>query len=244
MNKNYSEYLLKKTREDYNLMAESFSRARERIWDEMKFLFEDYLMPGDRVLDLGCGNGRFYELFKNKNIDYVGADNSKKLIEIARKRYPGVKFQTADALNLPFPNNHFNKVYCIAVLHHIPSKEIRLKVLTEIKRILKPEGLLILTVWNLWQKRKTRDLIFKFGLTKILRKLALRQAQGLDFKDILMEWEGAKNVYFHAFTEKELGNLVSEAGFKIKKRGEILVGGESALKSKWPNSNFFIVAKK
>ena len=53
-----------KTAEDYNLIAEQFSRARPRIWNEMRFLFNDYLIEGEKVLDLGCGNGRFYELFE------------------------------------------------------------------------------------------------------------------------------------------------------------------------------------
>lgn len=238
MEKKYAEYLLEKIRQDYNQMAERFSRARELIWNEMRFLFDHYLMAGDRVLDLGCGNGRFYQLFKNHNVDYIGIDNSEKLIEIAKKNCPDVRFQVAGGLNIPFPNNYFNKVYSIALLHHIPSKEFRLKFLAEMKRVLEPQGLLIFTVWNLWQKRKTRNLIFKFGFSKIFGK------SQLDFEDILMEWEGARDCYFHAFTKKELESLTKEAGFKIKKRGEVLVGGKKALKSKWPNSNFYIIAEK
>jgi len=52
MEKKYAEYLLKKTKKDYNLIAEDFSRTRARIWDEIRFLFDNYLIEGDRVLEI------------------------------------------------------------------------------------------------------------------------------------------------------------------------------------------------
>ena len=70
MDRNYAEYFLKKTIQDYNLISEEFSRTRERIWLEMRFLFDDYLIPGERVLDIGCGNGRFLEIFKEKKLEF------------------------------------------------------------------------------------------------------------------------------------------------------------------------------
>jgi len=238
MNKNYAEKLFKKTQEDYSLIAERFSRARDKVWDEMRFLFDDYLVEGERILDLGCGNGRFYEMFKNKKIDYIGIDNSKELIEIAKKKFPNANFQVNNALNLSFPSDYFDKVYAVAVLHHIPSREFRLQFLKEAKRVLKQEGLLILTVWNLWQLKRTRKIIYRFALKKCFGR------SKLDFKDILMKWEGAENCYFHCFDKKELEKLTREAGFKVKRNGEILVSSRKAKKSKWPNSNFYIVAEK
>ena len=85
MDRNYAEYLIKKTTQDYNLIAEVFSRTRERIWPEMRFLFDDYPVPGEKILDIGCGNGRFLEIFKQKKVDYFGVDSSERLIEIAKK---------------------------------------------------------------------------------------------------------------------------------------------------------------
>ena len=163
MKKDYAEYLLNKTKEDYTLIADDFSRTRQRIWDEIRFLFDNYLIEGDRILDLGCGNGRYYETVKGKGVDYVGVDNSERLIKLAQKKHPGVKFQTADALNLPFPDNHFDKVYSIAVLHHMPSREFRSQFLKEAKRVLKQEGLLILTVWKFYGKKEI-SLFFKYTI--------------------------------------------------------------------------------
>ena len=72
----------------------------------MKFLFKD-LKEGEKILDLGCGNGRWYKIFKEKKVDYFGLDNSEKLIEIAKENFPEAKFFVGDALNLPFPDNFF-----------------------------------------------------------------------------------------------------------------------------------------
>jgi len=250
MKKEDAQYLLEKIKENYNQIAKEFSRRRSQVWEEVRFLFDDYITPGDKVLDLGCGNGRFFEILKNKGVSYVGVDFSEKLIEIAKKRYlyppqiskkfgrAGAKFLVADALNLPFPNNYFDKVYAIAILHHIPSKEFRQRFLEEAKRVLKPRGLLILTCWNLWQKPKIRRLIFKFTLKKIFC------LSKLDFFDIQMNWWGIPSYYFHCFTKRELVKVVKKSGFEIIKTGEFLVGIEKKFAPRFPNSNLYIVAKK
>lgn len=209
MKKDYAEYLLNKTKEDYTLIADDFSRTRQRIWDEIRFLFDNYLIEGDRILDLGCGNGRYYETVKGKGVDYVGVDNSERLIKLAQKKHPGVKFQTADALNLPFPDNHFDKVYSIAVLHHMPSREFRSQFLKEAKRVLKQEGLLILTVWKFYGKKEI-SLFFKYTILKLIGK------SKLDFKDIFEPWGKKTERYYHWFSKRELANLVKKEGFKIK----------------------------
>lgn len=216
MEKEYAEYLLNKTKEDYNLIAEEFSRTREEIWPEIKFLFDDYLVEGERVLDLGCGNGRFYQFFSDKNVDYIGVDNSERLIEIAKKRYPWGKFQVADALNLPFPDNFFDKILSIAILHHIPSSEYRIKFLNEIKRVLKPGGTLMLTVWYLWQKKTAWEFLLKNIFLKLVGE------SKLDFSDVFIPWKNSKGKiltqrYFHCFTKKELQNLAKNVGLKVRK---------------------------
>jgi ubiquinone/menaquinone biosynthesis C-methylase UbiE len=214
MDKKYAKYLLDKTKNDYNLIAEDFSRTRENIWEEIRFLFDDYLTAGEKVLDLGCGNGRFYELFKNKDVQYFGIDNSEKLIEIAKKKYPKADFRTGEALKLPFPNNYFNKVYSIAVLHHVPSTELRVQFLKETKRILRPGGKLILTAWNFHDK-KERFLLLKYTILKIIGK------NKMDFRDILEPWADKTKRYYHWFSKRELAKIVKKAGFKIETIGVI-----------------------
>ncbi len=211
MDQDYAQYLLNKTREDYNAIAQDFSSTRRFVWQGLEPLYH-YASPGDKVLDLGCGNGRLLQTFKGIDINYIGVDNSEKLIEIAKKTYPDFAFLVADALHLPFPENYFDKVYSVAVLHHIPSGELRSRFLEEVKRVLKPDGLLILTVWNLWQGRGWK-LNLKFGLLKLLG------VSKLDFGDVFVPWGQNRQRYIHCFTKKELIKLAQKANFKIKKTG-------------------------
>jgi SAM-dependent methyltransferase len=219
MNSKYAKKLFNKTVLDYNSIADKYSRVREKDWKEFDFLFDKYLSQNDIVLDLGCGNGRFYPSFKKRNADYLGIDVSSKLIEIAKNNYPEAKFDVSSIESIS--NKSFDKIYSIAVLHHIPSYDLRLKFLKEIKRALKDNGCLILTVWNLKEKMKKRSLFDWFRLDK---------------GDIFLPWYGSKDTYFHCFNLEELILLIIEAGFEVIDKGEVLVGQK-------PYSNFYIVGQ-
>jgi len=229
MEKEYAEYLLKKTKEDYNLIAEDFSRTRWNIWSEFS-IFRNFVREGDKILDVGCGNGRLLELLKDEKINYTGVDLSEKLIEIAQKRYPQNNFLVADNLNLPFSDNNFDKVFSIAVLHTIPSQNLRKKAIFEIKRVLKEGGLLITTVWDIWRK-DSLPLLLRYSFLKLIGK------SKLDFGDAFVPWSGKTERFYHFFTKKELQSLVEIAGFNIIKKG--VVKNETGKRS-----NIYLIAEK
>jgi ubiquinone/menaquinone biosynthesis C-methylase UbiE len=229
MNVQYAKKILEETKKNYDSIAEDFSRTRDRLWAELD-IFSKYAADNDKVLDLGCGNGRIYELFNGKRIDYYGVDFSGGLVAIAKRRYPQVNFQTADALNLPFPDNFFDKAFSIAVLHHIPSDELRLSFLSEAKRVLRPGGCLVITVWK-FHKLESLFLIFKFSFLKLFGLSKLDQG------DIMEPWGKLLKRYYHCYSRRELKRDVSEAGFRINDFG--------ILKNERGNrQNIYIVAKK
>lgn len=214
-------------------MAEDFSRKREFVSEDLKKLTEE-VKEGERILDSGCGNGRLFKILKEKKVNYYGIDFSEKLIEMAKNKFPEAKFLVADCLNLPFPDNFFDKVFSISVFHHIPSQELRVQYLKEIKRVLKPGGILILRVWNFWKKKEGLKLILKFAFLKILGKTKL------DFFDIFFPWKNSKgNVivqrYFHCFRKKELEKIAKKVNFKII---------QCWVEGKEPASNIYLKAKK
>jgi ubiquinone/menaquinone biosynthesis C-methylase UbiE len=229
MDLEFAKSILEKTKENYNLIAKEFSATRKEIWEELKFLFEN-LKEGEKVLDLGCGNGRWYKIFKEKRVDYFGIDNSEKLIEIAKENFPDAKFFVGDALNLPFPDNFFDKIYSIALLHHIPSEALRIKVLKEAKRVLRPGGILILTCWRVHRLREILAFL-KYTFLKIIGK------SKLDFRDTFVPWGKKTLRYYHFFTQKELENLVRKVGFEILESGVV--------KNKRENrQNYYIISQK
>jgi ubiquinone/menaquinone biosynthesis C-methylase UbiE len=232
MRKDFALHILNKVRDDYNHIAPDFSSTRVNIWPEIAVLF-DYIKKSDNVLDLGCGNGRFVNIIKEKGEQYFGTDVSENLINIAKKNYPNENFQTTEPLKLPFENNYFDGIYSIAVLHHIPSNDFRLKFLQEVKRVLKSGGIFVLTVW------KPKDKQEKFLKVKFLFKKVFGLAYGLDFRDVVEPWfnNNKGERYFHCFTKAELTKLVWQAGFEILKSGTIQ-------NEKGNRQNLYFVVKK
>lgn len=242
MDKQTQKNLLDLVKRNYEEIAADFDATRKKyLWPELIKL-AGIVKDGDRVLDVGCGNGRLTEAFRDKKIEYLGVDSSEKLIELARKNYVreiaasprgcGVpclagrqarndnvsyEFQVADILELDkLPEKDFDYVFCIAVLHHLPGNETRIKALEELRKKLKPGGKIVITVWNLWGRQKFRKLIFKYGLLKLLGR------NKMDFGDILFSWKNNKGEkisrrYYHAFTKNELKKMAAAAGFKIEK---------------------------
>ncbi|MDO8513055.1 MAG: class I SAM-dependent methyltransferase [bacterium] len=236
MKKDYANYLLNKTLEDYNLIAYDFSSKRAYISQDILDL-QKFSSKGNRILDLGCGNGRLSEIFENSGIEYIGVDISEKLIKIARSKYPNKSFQVVEFFKLLFPDNYFDKVYCLSVLHHIPSLEYRKKFLLEAKRVLKPHGLIILTVWNLLIKPSIISSIVSNSLAKLFHK------SQLDYKDIFLPFKRSSDInltdrYIHCFSRRELTKLLRKCNFNV------LESGYQKRGQKVKNENIYTIAKK
>ena len=81
--------LLNNVKDAYKEIPHLWDRLRRNPSREWRWI-ESLIHQGDRVLDVGCGNGRFFELLRNKNIAYTGIDSNAELIEIAQSRYGAV----------------------------------------------------------------------------------------------------------------------------------------------------------
>jgi len=99
--------------------------------------------PKGRVLDFGCGSGRWVETLAGFGDDYVGVDISDEMVAICQSRYPGRRFETLDQTSIPCPSNYFDFAFSIAVIHH-NFLEDQGSMILELSRVLKPGGMLFL----------------------------------------------------------------------------------------------------
>ena len=108
----------------------------------------NYLNTGIRVLDLGCGGGRNAHFLAEQGFNVSGVDISEKAVEFCRKRFAisnlSGTFVQGTFNNIPFPENHFSGVVCIAGLDHV-TLEIAHTSIGEIRRVLDPEGVFLIT---------------------------------------------------------------------------------------------------
>ncbi len=92
--------------------------------------------PGERILDLGCGTGHLADRIAGAGADVIGIDSSASMIEQARRNYPHLRFEVADAMEFRFPGP-FQAVFSNAVIHWIKDPE---KAVGCVRRALEPGG--------------------------------------------------------------------------------------------------------
>lgn len=117
--------------------AERYDEKHSFVYQKAKGLV-DLLAPkpGERILDLGCGTGALTSEIAARGAEIVGVDRSGEMIAQAKKKYPELRFEVADARALRF-EAEFDAVFSNAALHWIPEAE---KVIAGVARALKPGG--------------------------------------------------------------------------------------------------------
>ncbi len=96
-----------------------------------------------RVVEIGCGSCNVIGEIPLKGSQKVGVDLSNKMLETGKKNYSGIALINGDTNFLPFKDDQFDMVLCLGVIQYINSYA---DAITEISRILKPDGYLILSV--------------------------------------------------------------------------------------------------
>ena len=133
-----------------------------------RLLFDAYLRPGMAILDLGVGGGRTTAYLSSIAARYVGVDYASEMIVACRKKFPQLEFQTENASDLSrFATSSFDAVVmAFNGMDYVIPDEFRFRALQEIRRVLKPEGILIFSSHNpraiwvraSWNPQRVRDL--------------------------------------------------------------------------------------
>ncbi len=120
-------------REVWETLADSWTHLHVKPEDKV-IKFSNIINKGP-VLDLGCGNCRNSLPFLERKIDCVGIDYSKGMVREAKKLLKKINLNEnlviGNLENLPFKKGSFLSVICIRTLHHLETKELRLKSLKE-----------------------------------------------------------------------------------------------------------------
>ena len=209
MREKKAKKVLEHVKATYGNIAESFSSTRHYIGREFT-TFLPYLQDAKHILDLGCGNGRFMRFLEKEKLKatYIGIDNAQSFIDICKKEFPHHTFQEGDQLNIPLSDEKQDLIINIRAFHHLPSKKYRLVALKEMRRVLKSKGILIVTVWNLWQLKYWKQLCLA-----ILRSIISFGSYA--YNDTFIPWQQDHKRYYHAFTKGELRTIVQKGGFSI-----------------------------
>lgn len=103
---------------------------------------------GKRILDVGCGNGYVLSRYAMQKAEVYGVDLTETAVELSKRRFELMEldgnFKTTDGETLSFPDDYFDIVCSMGVLHHIENPS---PMIDEMRRVLKPGGKMILMLY-------------------------------------------------------------------------------------------------
>jgi len=238
MDQEIVERLLALNRAFYADFARAFASSR-LVDDPALTSILPYIPERARVLDVGCGNGRLAWLLDRERpgSTYVGIDAVSELIEVALAASgslanvtaafhvvdvarpgwggaPDLVAIQATGTGAPEPSDparRFDCIVCLAVLHHIPSFDLRLRVVQEMAGLLAAGGTLVLSTWQFLSSARMRRKIVEWGEVDV-------SEQALEPGDYLLDWKrGGRGLrYCHLVDEAEVRRLVADSGLDVQ----------------------------
>ncbi|MFC1622147.1 class I SAM-dependent DNA methyltransferase [Patescibacteria group bacterium] len=210
MNQQEIQKIINQTQKFYDTVAPSFSATRQKPWRGWDRALEHIKkLENPKILDLGCGNGRFYD-FLSQNLrtsfSYTGLEINDVLLAEARGKYQNGNFQKHDIfIHLDKITKKYDIIVAFGITHHIPDMEFRKNWFSTLPKILSPGGLLIFTIWDF-----SKDKRFKNRAVK---------AKSLGEDDYLYNWGNvSEKRYFHKYNKEEmllLREILQEGGLKL-----------------------------
>jgi SAM-dependent methyltransferase len=220
------DQLLALNKRFYQTFAEQFAETRGRLQPGVSKTIADF-HPKTAVMDLGCGIGEVAnQLFRRGHEGYyLGLDFSTEMLSIARGRceHPSAHFYQSDFADpswagkllefaQPLRVTTFDRIIAFATLHHLPSKSLRLRVLTQLRDFLAQGGRLIHSNWNFMDSPRLRARIVPWSVIDL-------DESDVEIGDYLLDWRrgGYGLRYVHHFSEGELQELADNTGFQVAK---------------------------
>lgn len=200
-----------KIKELYHQIAHTFEGSPNAI----RYLYKKwttYFLPGERVLDIGCGNGMFMEMLKEVGVESDGLDFDNQKVTQGRAKGLNIRNQKAEDF-LADKTLTYDGIFLGHIIEHIPPKEL-LNLLLQCTRALKPNGKVIILTPNIAHPPVVEN--FWLDLTHIRpypRKLVEVILQGL-------------------------GLTVKESGYRNNNYDAFVIGQKSAYEMLWQSPIF------
>jgi tRNA (uracil-5-)-methyltransferase TRM9 len=205
----------------YAEIADEFSATRRDPWPGWSRAVA-CLRGGfePRVLDLGCGNGRFATFLESEwgsSYSYLGLDSSAALLDHARSAHigkPHIEFDQSDFLpdsrDIDLPDGPFDLIVLFGVLHHVPSFESRRRLVTESVGRLSAGGILVVAAWQFTSLSRFRSRIVPWERYNEGARNPIDPGE-LEPGDFLLCWaDSSIPRYCHFVDSDELDRLVSD----------------------------------
>lgn len=146
-------------RDTYDRIAAHFAGSRPVPWPEVEAFVE--AREGRLGLDLGAGNGRHAELLAGRTDRVVAVDISRASLETAVERAStggwGLRVLEADVAALPIRSGAVDLAVYVATIHHLPRRELRIRSLDELARVLAPGAEALVSAWSVSHDRFEAD---------------------------------------------------------------------------------------
>lgn len=199
----------------YQTTAADFDQTRTTAWVGWTRLLE-YLPRTEplRVLDVGCGNGRFgvFLAEQGRRSVYHGVDNNAALLGYAQTALSPlsnvtVSLEERDIVENPLADGEYDLVVCFGVLHHIPGAVQRLQFMRELAGRVASGGILAFACWRFYEYER-----FKARVVAWDAELAAQVEAG----DMLLDWRRGERAlrYCHYVDDAEHAGLVAAAGLR------------------------------
>jgi tRNA (uracil-5-)-methyltransferase TRM9 len=221
MNADTAARLTELNRQFYQTFGSDFSATRQRLQPGVERILQG-LKGDERILDLGCGNGQFARRLARGGHGgaYLGLDFSLPLLEQADahlERFPAQFLQVdltspgwEEVISEHIRAEGFDLVTAFAVLHHLPSRKLRLEMLQKVNGLLRGAGSFIHSEWQFLNSPRWQARIQPWSLAGLSER-------DVEQGDYLLDWRrGGRGLrYVHHFSQGELEELARASNFKI-----------------------------
>lgn len=204
----------------YKRVEADFDASRKypwKGWSKILGYIKPTLNKKLRVLDIGCGNGRFAKyLIENlgDEIIYTGIDNNKSLLNITKKELESYEIEyklhnidiVSEIINDKLViDNKYDLVVAFGILHHIPSYNLRKTFIKQLIERSIDKGIIVITNWQFTFQDKCKERIVE------PTTLGINEYE-LELNDYLLKWKRGKEAirYCHYVSEEEIDEILSK----------------------------------